>query len=133
DSGPDTITMTIAQWASLHRRLVLFLLVVAAFCGIFAGLNLPIALFPNVPFPRVQVSINAGDRPADVTVISVTRPVEQAVRTVAGVSSVRSTTSRGAADLSVTFSWGTDMDRAEQQIQSAVARILPELPQGTTF
>ncbi len=125
--------MTVAQWASQHRRSVLFLLVVAALGGVFAGLKLPIALFPNVAYPRVEVNITAGDRPADATVVAVTRPVEQAIRTVPGVTAVRSTTSRGSAELSVTFNWGSDMDRAEQQVQSAVARVLPDLPQGTSF
>ena len=112
---------------------MLFLLVVAALGGVFAGLNLPIALFPNVAYPRVEVNISAGDRPADAMVVAVTRPVEQAIRTVAGVTSVRSTTSRGSAELSITFAWGNDMDRANQQIESAVARIVPDLPQGTSF
>ncbi len=108
-------------------------MIVAAIAGVFSGLNLPVALFPNVAFPRVRVTLDAGDRPAEAMVAQVTRPVEQAVRTVPGVRDVRSTTSRGSAELSVTFDWGLDMDRAELQIESAVARVLPDLPQGTSF
>jgi len=66
-------------------------------------------------------------------VAQVTRPVEQAVRSVPGVRDVRSTTSRGSAELSITFDWGLDMDRVELQVESAVGRILPDLPHGTSF
>src|SRR5579864_1684769 len=125
--------MWLAHWASRHRRSILFFLFVAAVGGVFSGFNLPVALFPNVEFPRVRVTVDAGDRPANTMVAQVTRPVEQAVRSVPGVRDVRSTTSRGSAELSITFDWGLDMDRAELQVESAIARTLPDLPQGTSF
>lgn len=125
--------MALTGWAWLHRRSIIFVLMIGILGGIFAGLNLPIALFPDVAFPRIEIDLNAGDRPADVMVVEVTRYVEQAVRSIVGVSSVRSTTSRGSAELSVNFDWGTNMDVALGQVQSAVARILPELPQGSSF
>ncbi len=125
--------MKLAHWASQHRRSILFLLLVAALGGVFSALQMPVALFPNVAFPRVRVTLDTGDRPADTMVAQVTRPVEQAVRSVPGVRDVRSTTSRGSAELSVTFGWGGDMDRSELQVESAVSRILPDLPPGTRF
>ncbi len=125
--------MELTGWAWLHRRSIIFVLMIAVVGGIFAGLNLPIALFPNVEFPRIEIGLNAGDRPADVMVVEVTRYVEEAVRSIAGVSSVRSTTSRGSAELSVNFNWGTDMNAALEQVQSSIARIIPDLPQGTSF
>lgn len=125
--------MWLAHWASQHRRSIIFLLLVAAIGGAISGFSLPVALFPNVEFPRVRVAIDAGDRPAETMVAQVTRPVEQAVRSVPGVRDVRSTTSRGTAELSITFDWGLDMNRVELQIESAVSRILPSLPPGTSF
>ncbi|MDE2112094.1 MAG: efflux RND transporter permease subunit [Alphaproteobacteria bacterium] len=125
--------MSLAHWASRHRRSILFLLFVAAVGGIVSGLSLPVALFPNVSFPRVRVTVDAGDRPADMMVAQVTRPVEQAVRSVPGLRDVRSTTSRGSAELSLTFGWGLDMNVVELQVESAVSRILPSLPAGTSF
>ncbi len=125
--------MSLAHWASRHRRSILFLLFVAAVGGVISGLSLPVALFPNVSFPRVRVTLDAGDRPADMMVAQVTRPVEQAVRSVPGLRDVRSTTSRGTAELSLTFDWGRDMNVVELQVESAVSRILPSLPPGTNF
>jgi multidrug efflux pump subunit AcrB len=125
--------MDIAHWAARHRRSILFLVAVLVLGGIVAALRLPVALFPRVDFPRVVVSLDAGDRPADRMAITVTRPVEQAVRTVPGVVSLRSTTSRGSAELSLNFGWGDDMVAAMLQVESAVNQVLQELPPGTRY
>ena len=97
------------------------------------GLKLPVALFPQVNFPRIAINVDAGDRPADQMVIAVTRKIEQVVRGVRGVVSIRSTSSRGSAEASVNFAWGSDMGAALLQVESAVNQVLPELPIGTKF
>ncbi len=101
--------------------------------GGIAAFKLPVALFPHVDFPRIVIALDAGDRPADQMLIAITQPVEQAVRAVRGVVSVRSTTTRGSAELSVNFRWGADMEVALQRVDSAVAHALSQLPTGTTF
>jgi len=123
--------MTVTQWMQEHRRSILFLLGLLALAGALAAFKLPVTLFPNVDFPRVVVQLNAGDRPADLMMLSVTQPVEVALRRVPGVRDVRSTTSRGAADVSVSFDWGTHMGLATSQINEAITQILPNLPRGT--
>ncbi|MBS0306675.1 MAG: efflux RND transporter permease subunit [Proteobacteria bacterium] len=123
--------MNFSQWAQDHRRSILFLFVMLALGGVFAALQLPVSLFPQVAFPRVVVSLEAGDQPARQMEMQVTRAVEEAVRSVPGVENVRSTTSRGAADVSLDFGWGTDMTNAALQINAAIAQILPQLPPGT--
>jgi len=123
----------VAHWAAAHRRSILFLVAILVLAGIAAGLKLPVALFPHVNFPRVVVLLETGDRPADQMVIAVTRPVEQAVRSVPGVTGLRSTTSRGSAELSINFQWGEDMIAAMLQVESAINQVLPGLPGGTRF
>jgi len=125
--------VSLAHWAAGHRRSILFLLALLALAGLTAALHLPVALFPHVDFPRVVVSLEAGDRPADQMVIAVTRPVEEAVRSVPGVAGLRSTTSRGSAELSINFNWGGDMISAMLQVESAVNQVLPVLPPATSF
>jgi CzcA family heavy metal efflux pump len=123
--------VSFTQWAQAHRRSILFLLALLALGGIAAAFKLPVTLFPNVDFPRVVVNIDSGDRPADQMMLQVTLPVEEAVRRVPGVLNVRSTTSRGSADVSVSFDWGTDMNLAAVQVNQAATQILPSLPAGT--
>ncbi len=125
--------MSLAHRAARHRRSILFMVALLALAGLAAALHLPVALFPHVDFPRVVVSLDAGDRPADQMVIAVTRPVEEAVRSVPGVAGLRSITSRGSAELSITFNWGTDMISAMLQVESAVNQVLPALPPATSF
>lgn len=125
--------MNFSEWMQRHRRSLLFVIALGAIAGALTGLRLPISLFPNVAFPRAVVSLDAGDRPAEQMATLVTVPVEEALRRVPGVRDVKSTTSRGSAQISLNFDWGTDMSQATLQAQSAIAEILATLPPGTTM
>jgi len=123
--------MSFSSWMQDHRRSILFFLFVLAGAGLVAAFKLPVTLFPNVDFPRVVVSIDAGDRPAEQMEVEVTMLVEEAIRRVPGVRDVHSMTSRGSADISINFAWGTDMALAASQIGQAATQVLPQLPTGT--
>lgn len=123
--------MSISFWVQSHRRSILFLLAVLAIGGAITAFRLPTSLFPTVDFPRVVLSLDAGDQPPEQMEVLVTRPVEDAVRRVPGVNDVRSTTTRGSAEISVNFDWGVDMASATLQVNAAVAQILSQLPAGT--
>jgi len=123
--------MNVATWFQAHRRSLLFLVLILALGGLASVFNLPVALFPDVSFPRVRVDIDAGDRPATQMVVAVTTPVEEAIRRVRGVRDVRSTTSRGSAEIDVDFDWGADMARAFLEVNAAASQVLPDLPAGT--
>jgi len=125
--------MNFTAWAHSHARSILFLLGALALAGAVASFSLPVALFPQVSFPRVRITLDAGDRPAEQMTIEVTTPVEEAVRAIPGVRNLRSTTSRGSAEISVNFNWGEDMVSAMLQCQSQINKILPALPAGTSF
>src|SRR5216117_2755718 len=125
--------MSFTAWTHSHARSILLLLGALALGGAVASLSLPVALFPYVDFPRVRITLDAGDRPAEQMTIEVTVPVEEAVRAIPGVRSVRSTTSRGTAEISVNFNWGEDMISGLLQCESQVNKILPSLPSGTSF
>lgn len=123
----------IGPWLRQHRRSLLLIAVLAAMGGAFAAFSLPVALFPNIQFPRIVISVDAGDRPVDRMILEVTQPLEQALRGVPDVQDIRSTSSRGSAEISVNFAWGTDMITALLQAESAVNKLLPKLPSETKF
>ncbi len=125
--------MNFTAWAQQHARSILFLLGTLALAGAVTTFSLPVALFPQVSFPRVRISIDAGDRPADQMTIEVTTPVEEAVRAIPGVRNIRSATTRGSAEISINFDWGANMVQAMLHAESQLNRILPTLPAGTTF
>src|SRR6202048_5266053 len=122
----STLTESIAQ----HRRSLLFLLLLPVMAGIGAALSLPVALFPKIQFPRVRISLDAGDRPAQQMVLQVTIPVEQALLGIPRLTDMRSTTSRGAAEISATFEWGTDMIAATLEDDAATTQVKAQLPPG---
>ncbi len=125
--------MTFARWLEAHRRSILFVFLMATASGVAAYFALPAGLFPRTTFPRIVVSIDAGDRPADRMAIEVTRPLEEAIRTVQDVREIRSNTSRGACDISLNFDWGSDMITRTLMVESAIARVLPSLPPGISY
>ncbi|HEV2333276.1 MAG TPA: efflux RND transporter permease subunit [Gammaproteobacteria bacterium] len=125
--------MTASPFFQRHRRSIVFLAAILAMSGIVTAFLLPVALFPNVQFPRIVVELDAGDRPAQQMELLVTRPVEQAVRDIPGVHTVRSITSRGSAEVSVLFDWNMDMIQSMLQVESKISLLLPSLPPDTQF
>src|ERR1700757_1698769 len=125
--------MNFTDWAFRHPRFQLSLLAVLAIAGATCAIWLPVALFPQVSFPRIRIDLDAGDRPAERMVIEVTTPVEEAVRSIPGVRTLRSITSRGSAEIFVNFDWGEDMIAALLQVESQINKVLPTLPTGMTF
>jgi CzcA family heavy metal efflux pump len=107
-----------------------FLLTLA---GLVAAMRLPVTLFPHIDYPRVVVSIDAGERDAEQMAADITRPSEIALRQIPGVRQIRSTTSRGSAEIALTFGWGDDMVAATQATQGGMATLLPDFPTGTRF
>jgi len=125
--------LSFAAWADRHRRSILTLAAALALAGVAAALSLPIGLYPDASFPRVRINIDAGSQPATQMVLQTTQPIEQAVRAVPGVVDLRSTTSRGSAQITVDFAWGTDMTTATLNVNAAMAQGLGSLPHGTTY
>ena len=116
-----------------HARVIIVIALALTLGGLVSALALPVGLFPQVSFPRVVVDLDAGDRPADQTALLVTRPVEEAIRTVPGVVDVRSQTTRGSAQISVDFGWGRDMIASTLLVDSAISQVLPGLPAGSSY
>jgi multidrug efflux pump subunit AcrB len=119
------------DWLSRHVRSVVLAAVLLVAAGIAAALRLPVSLFPDIDFPRIAVNVDAGDRSAERMLTEVTLPVEEAIRSVPGVTALRSRTSRGSAEMSVTFDWGHDMVAALLQVQAAVVNRESQLPPGS--
>jgi len=125
--------MRFATLVERHARSIVAIACALSIAGVFLSLTLPVGLFPQIAFPRVVVDLSSGDRPANQTTLTVTRPVEESLRAIPGVRQVRSATSRGASQISIDFGWGRDMTAATLMVDAAIARILPDLPPGTAY
>jgi multidrug efflux pump subunit AcrB len=125
--------MSFAGILTNHARSIAVVALALVVAGIVAAVSLPVGLFPQVSFPRVVVDLTSGDRPVDQTALTVTRPAEEAIRSVPGVLEVRSATSRGSAQISIDFGWGRDMIAATLLVNTALSQVLGTLPPGTGF
>ena len=90
--------------------------------------RIPIAVFPATNFPRIIIGVDNGVMPIDQMEVTITRPIEEAVNSVPGLEDVRSTTSRGSAEVDLSFNWSVDMAQTLQQVNAAIARIQSTLP-----
>ncbi|MBZ5521664.1 MAG: efflux RND transporter permease subunit [Acidobacteriia bacterium] len=119
------------QWFVSHGRSVIFVIIVIALAGIYQSMNIPVAVFPSTDFPRIVIGIENGVMPIDQMMVTITRPVEQAVNSVQGLETVRSVTSRGSAEIDLFFNWQVDMFQTLQLVDAALARAGTDLPPGT--
>jgi CzcA family heavy metal efflux pump len=123
--------MTLFERLRGRPHAVFGLLLVLAISGAWFVTRLPSSIFPSVTFPIVKVIADAGEEPGARMMPTVTRPLEEAIRRVPGVTVVRSITSRGSTELSAQFRWGTDMQVALERVQGEAQRIKPDLPPDT--
>ncbi|HEY2113482.1 MAG TPA: efflux RND transporter permease subunit, partial [Candidatus Angelobacter sp.] len=79
-------------------------------------------------FPRIVIGIDNGVMPIDQMMVTITRPVEQAVNSVQGLEMVRSITSRGSAEIDLFFNWQVDMFQTLQLVDAALSKVATELP-----
>jgi CzcA family heavy metal efflux pump len=111
-----------------QARAIYLVFALVAVGGLLAYLNLPSDVYPELSFPRIAVIAEVGDTSPERVVVTVTRPLEEAVGQVYRVRWVRSKTIRGSTELSVEFQPGTDMQSALQQLQTRIAEVRSNLP-----
>ncbi|HEV2423760.1 MAG TPA: efflux RND transporter permease subunit [Terriglobia bacterium] len=115
-------------WFARESKSIVFLIVALALVGAYMAFTIPIAVFPTTNFPRVIVAVDNGVMPIDQMLVTITRPVEEAVSGVLGIEDVKSITSRGSAEIDLFFNWNVDMFQTLQRVNAAIARVQPELP-----
>jgi multidrug efflux pump subunit AcrB len=121
--------MTLTRFATHQSRAVYLVTALLAAAGLVSAFSLPSSIYPPLEFPRIVAVAHAGTTPAQSMMLTVTRPIEQAIMEVPGIRRVRSRTFRGSTEIQAQFDPGTDMVVALQQAQDRVAEIRNSLPQ----
>jgi multidrug efflux pump subunit AcrB len=109
-------------------RTIFFLIVVLSLAGVYAAFQVPISVFPETNFPRVVIGVDNGVMPVEQMEVTITKPIEDAVNSVPGLVTVRSTTSRGSAEVSLFFDWNVDMFRTLELADAALSKVRQTLP-----
>jgi len=124
------MSVRVSAWAIRTPTPVVLIVIALTLAGLVAYLKLPIKQFPNVEFPIVLVSVTqSGAAPSEVE-SQITRPIEDALAGIAGLRHVSSTVSLGASSTTAEFELGTDMQKATDDVRTAVEQARAVLPAG---
>jgi CzcA family heavy metal efflux pump len=107
---------------------IIFLIILG---GFFAYSKMQTSLFPEITFPKIKIIADAGQQPIDKMMITVTKPLENAIKKVQDLKSVRSTTSRGSCEISAFMDWKSDIDLSKTRIEEQINQIKNNLPPDT--
>ena len=115
-------------WFQRLSSPILFLIVSLTLVGAYLAFTIPVSVFPNTDFPRIVIGVDNGVMPIDQMLVTITRPIEEAVNSVPGLLKVTSITSRGSAEVDLFFDWNSDMILTLQRVDAVAARLQAELP-----
>src|SRR4030042_5071093 len=96
--------------------------------GLFLYGQIQVALFPEITFPKIKIIADNGEQPVDKMMVSVTRPLEDAIKQIPDLKTLRSMTSRGSCEISAFLNWDADINVNQQMLESRIAQIKNELP-----
>jgi CzcA family heavy metal efflux pump len=115
-------------WLTDSAKPIFFFLALLTLAGIYAAFQVPISVFPETNFPRVVIGVDNGVMPVEQMQVTITKRIEDAVNSVPGLMTVRSTTSRGSAEISLFFDWNVDMFHTLQLTDAALSKVSQSLP-----
>ncbi len=116
-----------------HKNPVAVVLFIILAAGIFSYNQMQSSLFPEITFPKIKIIADNGLQPVSKMMITVTKPLENAIKRVPGLKNIRSITSRGSCEISAFMNWKEDIDLCKQQVESSINEIKDELPPGTSI
>ncbi|HMD77288.1 MAG TPA: efflux RND transporter permease subunit [Terracidiphilus sp.] len=132
DGNPGTeegaMTRQKPFWLIRSTRTIFFFVAILTLAGIYFAFQVPISVFPATNFPRVVIGVDNGVMPVEQMQVTITKPIEDAVNSVPGLQTVRSTTSRGSAEISLFFDWNQDMILSLQLVDAALGKVEQTLP-----
>jgi CzcA family heavy metal efflux pump len=116
------------HWTARHGKPIIFVILTLVAVGAYLAFTIPVSVFPSTDFPRIVVGVDNGVAPIDQMLVTVTRPIEEAMNSVQGLERVKSITSRGTAEVNLYFAWNVDMYLTLDLVNAAIARVQPTLP-----
>ena len=115
-------------WVRQFSRPLVFLIITLALVGVYEAFQLPVSVFPQTDFPGIIIGVDNGVMPIDQMMVTITRPLEEAVNVVPGLERVQSITSRGSAEIDLFFDWNVNMVTTLQLVHAAMSEVQGQLP-----
>ncbi len=120
--------MNLASVVAYQSRAIVVIVVLLCAAGLYAAWQLPVAIFPQTDFPRIVIIVDNGEAPASQTLVSVTRPIEEAMNGIPGIARIKSKTARGSAEINLFFNWNGDINQELGLVQARMSQLLTSLP-----
>lgn len=120
--------MRFARLVSRQSRAILVIVALLCAAGLYGAGHLPIAVFPQTDFPRIVIIVDNGEAPASQTLVTVTRPIEEAMNGIPGIARIKSKTARGSAEINLYFDWNGNIIQELQLVQARLSQLLSTLP-----
>ena len=127
-ASPQIAPTETSLWLARSTWTIFFFAAMLTVAGIYLAFQVPISVFPETNFPRVIIAVDNGVMPVEQMEVTITRPIENAVNSVPGLETVRSTTSRGSAEVSLFFDWNVNMVTELQLVDAALTTVRQSLP-----
>jgi multidrug efflux pump subunit AcrB len=120
--------MNFVTWSIRNPVPVIVMFIGLTVAGLISFPKLGVLDRPDIEFPAVIVTVTyPGVAPTQME-SEITRKVEDAVATIAGIEQMTSTVDEGASTTSIEFRFGTDLSAALDDVRDAMTRIRPDLP-----
>jgi heavy metal efflux system protein len=120
--------MSDKHYYRIFHKPILFMLGMALLLGVYSYRRMQTSLFPDVVFPKITIIADNGEQPVDKMMITVTKPLEIAIKRVNGIITVRSNTNRGSCTIEAFFDWKINIQLAKTQLDSRINEIMNQLP-----
>lgn len=121
--------MNFVTWSIRNPVPVIMMFIALTVAGLISFPKLGVLDRPDIEFPAIVVTVGySGVAPSQME-SEVTRKVEDAVATIAGIEELRSTVNEGNSTTTITFVFGTDISTAMDDVRDAMTRIRSDLPQ----
>lgn len=120
--------MSLAENAVKRPITTTMFFLIVILLGALSFTRLPIDLLPEVTYPSLTIRTDYGNVGPQEVEDLITRPIEEAVAAIAGAEEITSSSSEGRSQVRVSFTWGTDLDAAADEVRSRIDRIRGRLP-----
>ena len=132
DSNKQKNGSLLGRFATHHAVAIVFITLSLCLGGVYCAFHIASSVFPQTDFPRVVILVDNGVMPGDEMMATITRPIEEAMKDIPGVTTIRTATGRGSAEVSIFFNWEVDMVQSELYVLGRLSQISSTLPDTAT-
>lgn len=121
--------MNISRFSIQRPVLTVMVSLIVIVIGVVSLSRLSIDLMPDITYPTLSITTEYKNASPEEIEELITRPIEEAMSAVPGVEEITSVSAEGTCKVRVTFTWGTDLDSAANDIRDRLDRVIPRLPE----